>query len=193
MEDHRNISDDEKKKLENIFEESAKLTKDVFDRNAFRKFNVGSENGVNGKLDNKINKAIFDVVMCGFAHYVEGDNKETFIQFKDAIREELIYLMSHNKDFIDAIVVPRTYGNIQVRTRFKIWFHSLSTIIENQNNNFLLERKKQVFDKNRVCCICDTSIQILDDTEIYSVDYWRGKTIPMDARVAHRYCNRKKL
>ena len=192
MEGHRNISDGEKQEFTNIFKETVKLTKDVFDKNAFRKFNRGSEDEVNGKWDNKINKAIFDVVMCGFAHYVGGDNRVAIIQFKDAIREELIYLMAHDEEFINAIVGPRTYEKIPVRTRFKIWFDSLRKITENQNNNFSLELKRQVYDRNPECCVCGRSIQILDDAEINNVDYyWRGGTIPIDARVAHRYCSRK--
>ncbi len=194
MEQLRNISEGEQEAYTNLFKETVKLTKDVFDRNAFRKFNMGSENEVYGKWDNKINKAIFDVVMCGFAHYAEGDNGETIIQFKDAIREELIYLMTHDEEFIDAIVGSRTYEKIPVRTRFKIWFDSLREITENQDNIFSLEFKKEVFDRNPVCCICGKSIQILDDAEIHGVDYyWRGETIPENAHVAHRYCNRKQL
>lgn len=192
MEHHRNISDGEEQELTNIFKESVKLTKEVFDKNAFRKFNMGSENEVYGKWDNKINRGIFDIVMCGFAPYVEGGNRETIIQFKDAIREELIYLMSHDEEFIDAIVGDRTYKEIPVRTRFKIWFDSLRKITENQSNNFSLEFKKQVYDRNPECCICGKRIQNLDDAEIHNVDYyWRGETIPIDARVAHRYCNRE--
>ena len=192
MEDHRNISDVEKQEFTHIFKESVKLTKDVFDRNAFRKFNMGSENEVNGKWDNKIIRGLFDVVMCGFAHYVKGGSRETIIQFKDAIREELIYLMAHDEDFIDATSGPRADTQNPVRIRFKTWFDSLHEITENQNNNFSIERKKQVYDRNPECCICSRNIQILDDAEIHNVNsYWRGGTIPIDARVAHRYCNRK--
>ena len=190
MEHHRNIGDGEKQGFTNIFKESVKLTKDVFDENAFRKFNMGSENEVNGKWDNKIIKGIFDVVMCGFASYVGMGSRETIIQFKDAIREELIYLMAHDEEFINAIVGPRTYEKIPVRTRFKIWFDSLRKITENQNNNFSLELKKKVCGRTPECCVCGRGIQILDDAEIHNVDYyWRGETIPIDARVAHRYCN----
>jgi len=192
MEGHRNISDVDKQEFTNIFKESIELTKDVFDENAFRKFNMGSKNEVNGKWDNKINKAIFDVVMCGFAYYADVGNKETIIRFKDAIREELIYLMTHDEEFIDAIVGNRTYERIPVRTRFRIWFDSLREITENQNNIFSLELKRKVYDRNPECCVCDGRIQILDDAEIHNVDYyWRGETIPIDARVAHRYCNQK--
>ncbi len=190
MEGHRNISDGEKQEFTHIFKESVKLTKDVFDENAFRKFNMGSENEINGKWDNKIIRGLFDVVMCGFAHYVKGGSRESIMQFKDAIREELIYLMTHDEEFIDAIVGPRTYERFQVSTRFRIWFDSLRKITEKQNNNFSLELKKRVYDKNPECYVCGKRIQILDDAEIHNVDYyWRGRTIPIDARVAHRYCN----
>ena len=192
MESHRNISDGDEQKFTNIFKESVKLTKEVFDKKAFRKFNMGSENEVNGKWDNKIIKGIFDVVMCGFAPYVEMGSRETIVQFKEAIREELIYLMAHNDEFVNATGGPRADKQIPVRTRFKTWFDSLRKITENQNNNFSLEFKKRVYDKNPECCVCGRSIQILDDAEIHNVDYyWRGETIPIDARVAHRYCNRK--
>ena len=192
MERHLNISDGEKEELTNIFKESVKLTKDVFDRNAFRKFNKGSEVEVDGTWDNKLIKGIFDVVMCGFASYVEMGSRETIVQFKDAIREEFICLMAHDDDFIDATSGPRTHEKILVRTRFKIWFDSLREITENQSNIFSLELKKQVYDRNPECCICGKRIQNLDDAEIHNVDhYWRGETIPIDARVAHRYCNQK--
>lgn len=194
MEHHTNISGNEKQEFTNIFKESVKLTKEVFDRNAFRKFYRGSESEVNGRWDNKIIKGIFDVVMCGFASYVEMGSRETIVQFKDAIREEFIYLMAHDDEFIDATSGPRTHEQNPVRIRFKIGFDSLHEITENQNNNFSLELKKQVYDKNPECCICGKRIQILDDAEIHNVDnYWRGETIPIDARVAHRYCNRELL
>jgi uncharacterized protein with ParB-like and HNH nuclease domain len=194
MEEHRNISDVEKQGFTNIFKESVKLTKEVFDKKAFRKFNRVSENEVNGGWENQIIRGIFDVVMCGFALYVEGidwGDRETIVQFKDAIREELIYLMVHDDKFIDATSGSRTDKENPVRTRFKIWFDSLREITENQNNTFSLERKKQVYDSNPECCICNKTIQNLDDAEINNVDYWRGEEIPRNARVAHRYCNRK--
>ena len=79
-----------------------------------------------------------------------------------------------------------------VRTRFKIGFDSLREITENKNNNFSLEFKKRVYDGNPECCICGRRIQNLDDAEIHNVDYyWRGEVIPIDARVAHRYCNQE--
>lgn len=192
MDKHKNISDgNETETLTNIFKETVKLAREVFGINAFRKFNIGSEEDVTGKWDNKFIKGIFDVVMCGFARYVEDINeREAILQFKGAIREELIYLMLHNDDFIQAIG-DRTFEQIKVRTRFNIWFNSLSQIIENKNNVFSLELKKQICDKNSECCICGKNIQNLDDAEIHNVDYyWRGETIPITARVVHRYCNR---
>lgn len=192
MDHHKNISDgNETETLTNIFIETVKLAREVFGINTFRKFNMGSEEDVTGKWNNKLIKGIFDVVMCGFARYVEDINeREAILQFKGAIREELIYLMLHDKDFIQAIG-DRTFEQIKVRTRFNIWFDSLSKIIENKNNVFSLELKKQICDKNPECCICGKNIQNLDDAEIHNVDYyWRGETIPITARVAHRYCNR---
>ena len=128
-----------------------------------------------------------------FTTAAQGEGCFSIIVGKDVSADGYV-IMAHNEDdeFIRAIVGPRTYEKIPVRARFKIWFDSLRKITENQSNIFSLELKKQVYDRNPECRICGKRIQILDDAEIHNVDYyWRGETIPIDARVAHRYCNRK--
>ncbi len=188
----KDISDKQIEEYENIFKKCVRLTKEVFDKNAFRKFDMGSGKEVNGKWGKQINTALFDVEMIGFVPYVEElkwGNEDTIIQCKDAIYEELIYMMTHDKDFIYAIG-DKNYEKDKVRNRFQKWSAAIHKITENQDNNFSLETKEKIYNDNPDCCICGERIQDIDDAEIHDVKYyWRGETIPINSRLAHRYCN----
>lgn len=52
--------------------------------------------------------------------------------------------------------------------------------------------KEQLFNANQTCAICEQRIHTIDDSEFDHIDfYWRGgKSIPSNARLVHRYCNR---
>ena len=103
--------------------------------------------------------------------------------------QELLYLMTHNEEFIDAIG-NRNYEKDKVRNRFKILSNSLNEITGIENNKFSLKLKQEIYDKNPECCDCNKRIQSIDDGEIYGVKYyWREEMIPYDARLIHRYCN----
>jgi 5-methylcytosine-specific restriction endonuclease McrA len=60
--------------------------------------------------------------------------------------------------------------------------------------NFAL--KRQLWEADPTCKYEECGNQILtpDDAEVDHVDfYWRGgETIPKNARLLHRYCNRKR-
>ena len=82
-----------------------------------------------------------------------------------------------------------------VHIHFKKWMNSLETIVGTpkvESRAFTLNYKKQLYDNNSSCRICGHNIQLLDDAEVDHVDmYWRGgETIPSNARLVHRYCNR---
>lgn len=181
----KELSDKEREDSKNIFKKSVRLTKEVFGKNAFRKFDKGSDKEVNGRWGKQINTALFDIEMCGFTRYDE----KTIIRCKDSIYEELIYMMTHDGDFIYS-TGDRNYEKDKVRIRFQKWFDALEKITENQSNNFSLETKRKIYRDSPDCCICNERIQDIDDAEVYDVNYyWRGETIPINARLVHRYCN----
>ena len=188
----KKLNDNQIEEFKNIFEKCIRLVKEVFDKNAFRTFDVGSDKEVNGKWNKQLNTALFDVEMCGFAPYVKGSkwgNENVIVQCKDAIYEELIYMMTQEKGFIYGIG-NRNYEKDKVRCRFRKWETALHNITENQGNNFSLKTKKKIYKNNPDCCICGKIIQDTDDAEVYGVKYyWRGETIPINSRLAHRYCN----
>jgi len=191
MEKYQNLSDEDENELRKIFRKSVKLAKTVFGDKAFRRFVLGSDEDPNGYWETrKINKGLFDIIMFGFTLYEENQ----IIPNSDAIREELLWLMTHDIAFIDTITVT-TDRKDKIHTRFDKWLSALKEIVgtpRTEPRTFSLHYKKQLWESNPTCAICGQKIHIIDDAEIDHVEqYWRGgKTIPSNARLTHRYCNR---
>lgn len=190
MEKYRKISEEEANKLRAIFKKSVELTKTVFGENAFKRFVAGTEHNPDGYWEGRVNRALYDIVMFGFTIY----EKRQIVPHADAIREELIWLMTHDEDFIRSITVS-TDKREHVNIHFKKWIDSLQAIVgipQTEPRAFTLKFKEQLCRNDSTCQICGNKIHSLDDAEVDHIDfYWRGgKTIPSNARLVHRYCNR---
>jgi len=191
MEQYRNVNGIEERELKRIFKKSVRLSKTVFGDKSFRRFIQGSIKDPNGKWEStKINKALFDVVMYGFTRYEENQ----IVPNCDSVREELINLVTHDMDFLDTISTY-TDNKDKIQFRFDKWLSSLKEIVgtpKTEPRTFSLQYKKQLWEFNPTCAICGQNINLLDDAEVDHVEqYWRGgKTIPSNARLTHRYCNR---
>lgn len=192
-EKHRALSEKELSNLKNIFKKSVDLAKSTFGEKAFRRFTTGDKKDPNGYFETrKLNKGLFDIVMWGFSEY----EKNQVMPHIDSIREELVWLMTNDESFIDTIRVSTDkYENIQYR--FDTWRDSLKKILgypKTEPRNFSQALKKKLFDNNSECKICHQNISLIDDAEVDHIEfYWRGgKTIPTNARLVHRYCNRKR-
>lgn len=194
MENNRNISEDKIKKLRRIFEETVSLVKSVFGDKAFRRFIPGDEKDPNGRWEiRKINVGLFEIIMFGFSRY----NKNQIIPLSDVIREELLHMMTSDKEFIDSISGSGTTSTAKVTTRFKKWLDALEKIVgmpKTEPRTFSWELKKQLYEQNSVCAICGNRIMVIDDATIDHIEhYWRGgETVPSNARLVHRYCNLKR-
>ena len=194
MENNRNISDEKIKELRRVFKETVSLVKSVFGDKAFRRFIPGNEKDPNGRWEiRKINVGLFEIIMFGFSRYT----KNQIIPYSDAIREELLYMMSSDREFIDSISGSGTTDTAKVNTRFKKWLNALEKIVgapKTEPRTFSWELKKQLYEQNPVCAICGNKIMTIDDAVIDHIEhYWRGgKTIPSNARLTHRYCNLKR-
>jgi len=193
MEKYRDLTPEQENELRAVFKKSVQLTKTVFGSNAFKRFMPGTEKDLNGLWEKrKINQALFDVIMFGFTQY----DKNQVVPLADGIREELIWLMTHDQEFIDSILIS-TSSRDKVYTRFEKWIHSLKEVLgapKREERNFSISLKEQLFNANPTCAIstCNQRILTVDDSEVDHIDfYWRGgKTIPSNARLVHRYCNR---
>ncbi|MBF0384711.1 MAG: DUF262 domain-containing protein [Candidatus Omnitrophica bacterium] len=193
MEKYRDLTPEHEKELRVVFKKSVQLTKTVFGRNAFKRFMPGTEKDLNGLWEERrINQALCDVIMFGFTKYAQNQ----VVPLADAIREELIWLMTHDQEFIDSILIS-TSSREKVYTRFEKWIHSLKEVLgapNREGRNFSISLKEQLFKANSTCAIpsCNQRILTVDDSEVDHIEfYWRGgKTVASNARLVHRYCNR---
>ena len=191
MEKYKDLTPEHENELRTVFKESVQMTKMVLGNNAFKRFMPGTEKDLNGFWEKrKINQALFDIIMFGFTQY----KKNQIVGLTDSIREELIWLMTHDKEFIDSILIS-TSSRDKVYTRFEKWIHSLKEVLgapRKEGRIFSISLKEQLFDTNQTCAICNQRIHTVDDAEVDHIEfYWRGgKTIPSNARLVHRYCNR---
>ena len=190
MEKYRYIDEEEVNRLKELFKKSVELSKYAFGDKAFRRFVLGNERDPNGCWEERVNKALFDIVMWGFTLY----DKHQVIPYLDAIREELIHLMTSDEDFIRSIT-KSTDKKEHIHIRFSKWQNSLQNIIgypQREPRTFSLKLKEELWNRDPYCGICGQRINLLDDAEVDHIEeYWRGgKTIPKNARLVHRYCNR---
>jgi len=193
MEKYKNLNNIEENEIRGIFKKSVKLSKTVFGDKAFHRFVTGSKQNPNGLYEKKMNKGLFDIIMFGFTMYDENQ----IVPSSDAIREELLWMMIHDEEFIDSISGSGTDSKVKCLIRFDKWLSALKKIIgmpETEPRTFSLQYKKQLWEANPTCSICGQKIQIVDDAEVDHIEhYWRGgKTIPSNARLTHRFCNRSR-
>lgn len=175
--------------LEKAFRNAVQLSQTVFGEHAFKRFNPGTHSDPQGKWENKPNKALYDVVMWGFTLYPQAQ----VVPVADAIFEELVNLMTTDREFIDAITYD-TANASKVHLRFSRWQSALQNIIGYQGpgpRTFSLAWKKHLFETDSTCALCGQQIRLLDDAHVHHVQhYWRGgKTVPANSALVHRYCN----
>jgi uncharacterized protein with ParB-like and HNH nuclease domain len=195
MERYQNLEQEEEKELRNAFATSVELTKSVFANKAFKRFVRGSKKDPNGLWESKkVNRGLFDIIMFGFTQF---NQKNRIVPIADSIREEFMFLMTHNDEFIESISGSSTDLKEKIHTKFKVWLSALENLVGSkhiQDRNFSTDFKKQLYDSKNICSICNQIILTLDDAEIDHIQhYWRGgETIPSNARLTHRYCNRSR-
>ena len=193
MDTHRNLGLQEQQEHRRLFKDAVQLTKSTFGDRAFRRFIPGSARDPNGVWEERrLNRALIDIVLWGFTRFKQNQ----VMPLTDALREELLWLMTHDQEFIDAITLS-TNDVARLSTRFEIWSRSLKAILGTPRPEprlFSSALKKQLWEADPTCKECGNQILTPDDAEVDHIDfYWRGgQTIPSNARLLHRYCNRKR-
>lgn len=190
MEKYQFITDSESAELEAAFKNSVRIIKSLLGGNAFKRYYKGSDSDPNGHWEpKKFNASLYDILIYSFAK----EDKNRVFQNLDAIQEALIYLMTSDQDFIDSIELSTS--SIQAVTkRFDKWRITLQGIIGIQHKEprcFSHALKQEMFATDQACKICGQQIKLIDDAALDHIEqYWRGgKTVPENARLAHRYCN----
>lgn len=191
LRDNQNLSDTKANEYRKRFKHCVELVKMTFGEQAFRRFVIDENKGVNGQWTNSINTSLFDVQMCGFIHYTKHD----IAPHTDRIREAMINLILDDK-FFQSIAV-RTNDKDQVQYRFKMWFQALNDIIgkpEDTQRTFNYETKRKLYNQDSTCKICNQQIMMIEDSEVdHIIPYSKGgKTVIENAQITHRFCNRSK-
>lgn len=190
MEKYQYISLEEAQYLRDAFKNSVQIVKSLFGDSAFRRFYRGSESNPNGLWESQqFNTSLYDVMMGVF----HSKDKNRVYAALDSIREGLIDLMTTNPEFIDAITLGTSEID-RVTKRFDLVRHLVDDLLQNHRSQprcFSRALKKELYDADATCAICNNTIDHMDDAAVDHIDqYWKGgKTIPENARLTHRYCN----
>jgi hypothetical protein len=189
MEQNRELTAAEADRMRTVFERAIELAYVVFGPHVFRRFVVGDEAAPDGRwADKGLHVGLWDTVLYTFTFY----EKRQVVPVADAVREELLDLMTHDLTFIDYL---KSWTDRPERIRYRAdeWRRRVDALVnEAEPRRFTLELKQRLFDANPTCRICGQRIHDADDAEVDHVkQYWRGgRTIPANARLSHRYCNR---
>ena len=190
-EKYRNLSDEDAGELRNAFKSACHVIRSMFGEHAFKRFYKGADAQHPGGYwePKKFNASLYDILMYTFAR----EEKNVLFQNLDAVREAFMYQMTENQAFIDAIELS-TSSVQAVTKRFDIWRLALKDVIGVSTHElrcFTRQLKEALYATNSACAICGQKIVDVDDSAVDHIkQYWMGgKTIPENARLAHRFCN----
>lgn len=191
MEKYKNISETDAMELKNAFKNAVSIIKSLLDHHAFKRYRKGkNDENPNGYWDRKFNASLYDIMMYSFAK----EDKNKVYRNLDSIREALIDLMTNNEEFIEVIEMT-TSEPCAIKKRHDIWRQTLQNIIGTSHKEprcFPFQLKQELYDNNSICSICGQKILDINDAEVDHIEQYGmgGKTMPQNARLTHRYCNR---
>jgi hypothetical protein len=190
MQRHQAISDSERAEITNAFKNSVGILRSLLGEHTFKRFYKGTASDPNGYWEpTKFNASLYDVLMFSFAK----QDKNTVYQNLDSIREGFIDLMTYDEEFITSI--EKSTSSVQAVTtrfdKFRLMLQAIIGIGRREPRCFSYAIKKELYDQDPTCTICGQRIHGIDDSAVDHIEqYWTGgKTIPENARLAHRYCN----
>jgi hypothetical protein len=191
---YRNPPEDKIEEFRGKFTHAMKAAKTIFGPRAFR-LRKESSKGTLGEWATRINASIFQTLSVSFLDYT----LDQLTRRSDSIYEAYINLISdpENKLWVD-YTKASTGDYSRIDYVFTIWNQTLKDAIGNEEPNdskrcFSIELKKELFaNQKKVCAICGQQISMIEDAEVDHIEhYWKGgKTIPENARLVHRHCNR---
>lgn len=190
MERFKNLSDKDKVELKTAFKSAVQNVRSLLDKNAFKRFYKGDIKNPDGHWEpTKFNASLYDILM----NTLSMVDRNLVYQNLDSIREAFIDLMVNDQEFIDAIELS-TSSLQAINKRFDKWRSALQQVIgvgKKETRCFSYQLKEELYLADPSCKICNNRIQHIDDAAVDHIEqYWLGgKTIPQNARLAHRYCN----
>lgn len=188
---YRNANPTLIKELKEQFKKSVALLNHIFGKDAFRIYSIDKTTKEGGFFTKQLNVGLYLILMYWFTPY----QKNQIVPFSDLIREELLSLEIHNDLFIDSLTGSGTTRKNKIFNKFQIWGDTLNGILgypKDEPRCFSYKLKEDLYKANPICKICKQRINSIDNAEVDHITcYWKGgKTIPENARLTHRICNR---
>jgi hypothetical protein len=194
---YRNPTEDKIEDFQRKFAHSMKAAKTIFGSHAFRlRKELGKEpKGALGEWTTRVNASIFQVISVSFLDY----KLEQLTRRSDSIYEAYVNLISDPESKLWVDYTKTATGDYsRIEYVFTIWNHILKDAVGTCEGNdpkrcFSRALKEKLFnEQKRVCALCGQTISMIEDAEIDHIEhYWKGgKTIPENARLVHRHCNR---
>ncbi len=190
MKRYQFINDSDSQKLETAFKNTVMIVRSLLDKHSFKRYYIGNDKDKNGYWEQKkFNASLYDIVMWSFAF---ADRNRVY-QNLDSIREALIHHMTEDQEFIDSIELSTSSAQA-VTKRFDKWRLALQDILgiaQKEPRCFSDKLREELYEQDSTCAICGQNILSIDDSAVDHIEqYWTGgKTIPENARLAHRFCN----
>jgi 5-methylcytosine-specific restriction endonuclease McrA len=191
MDGRRQLSEREMAEMRLLFEKSIEMAYLIFGENAFRRYRPGRDGQPHGYWEkNRLNVALWDTVLYTFGFY----QRPQVVPVADRIREEYLDIVTNDPRFVEYIASTGDKVD-RVRYRADEWRRRMEAVVSTVQQGprtFSLALKEQLWKANPTCQLCSQRIHDIDDAEVDHIEhYWRGgKTIPENARLTHRYCNR---
>ncbi|TSA79645.1 DUF262 domain-containing protein [Deinococcus detaillensis] len=190
MEDHRDLSENALRDMEELVKKSVDMAWTVFGKRAFRRFQPGTAQNPDGVWEERLNFALWDTLLYTFSFYQKSD----IVPNADRIYEEFLDLMTNDLTFVEYVTSTGDKAD-RVKYRADAWKKRMDSVVgpaRTDSRTFTRKLKDELFTQDPTCAICGQRIQTVDDAEVdHVVHYWRGgQTVPENARLTHRYCNR---
>lgn len=196
LDTYRNAKPEKIEEYRKAFVHAMKACVTVFGESGFRLKNEtvrpGSKSG--GEWATRLNMAIFPVITTSFVRYDHGQ----LTRAADAIYEEYLDMIGADAQWVDR-VRRASFEAARLEYTFSTWYSRLEKVLEPYDANdgqraFSRQLKKEMFDTNATCSLCNQRIALIDDAVLdHDLQYWRGgRTVADNARLAHRLCNLKK-
>ena len=186
---YRNPPTEKIKEYEQQFKKAIKAAHTIFGDQAFRLRRTDSRGA--SEWGGKPNASIFQVIAVSFTKYDLGQ----LTRAADPIFEEYLDLIAADSQWCDC-VRNHTGDFYKIEYAFKTWNERLATLMKDWESNdsarvFSRALKQEMFQQNATCALCGQHIKLLNDAALdHDTHYWRGgKTVPSNARLAHRLCN----
>jgi len=191
MRKNQNIGETELLEIEAQFKKSCSLIRTIFGINAFKVYFLDDITKRGYYSATKVNQGLYFILMYWFTIY----EKNQVVPYSDLIREEMINLQVHNDDFLDTLTGSGTNSKTKIIKKFEIFGKTLKEILgypKDEPRCFSNNLKQSLWDNNPECKLCNQKIIDISDAEVdHIICYWQGgKTIPENARLVHRYCNK---